>query len=1433
MMENEPFSRARVKMQFWKSSFLDLSFRNNQLNFNPYAKDIIEVIHQDSSALFKILLIMQQTFSFPSVYSPPKRKTKAKKNSEISPSPKMEISCIPSQIQGKLSAKHIRALNKKSKDLRLTELLTYETDPNLIKKIQKLQNKTEEMLEERGINTLFLTLGLLHWQNSQDKKKYISPIMFIPVSLSVNPPELNILDDEVIINPALKEKLRDYRIKIPNFPEEFNTRTFINYFEEFEQLIQDMKDWKIEHRNFISTFAFTKVNLFEDIDDHADLLISHPIIKAIAEEKGYKESSENLPDLSLLHDSSDPKHQFTLLDCDSSQMEAILYAKSGCSLVIQGPPGTGKSQCITNIIGECLAEGKKVLFVAQKKAALDVVKKRLDSCGIGDFCLQVHSQNANKKELLQSIQNTLDKNFPKKSLSENKFHDLIQSRQRLNEYVELINQPFGKMQKSLYQIVGKMLKFKNIPKIVAPFRDPNQVNFEDYTFLKNTFGELDQFRTTMENFSKNPWYSAKITHPLILSGELKVVLKKRLTSFRDSNLTLQENIRHFILKFPPKFEQNPDLITEWQHKRVQIRYWIEAMHLLFPFWLEMEEGYQDLRQYFDIDSLVDYQKMNFDSFRQIYIAYCSDKGNSRKFISKIEKKLRLYADSLQKFQDVLAVFNLKSCIAPIQTLEELNEVKTFFDRFLPRALLLPVDILITRFTTDYLSWGKRLSAVFREDRKKILLCRRKGRKHANPMGYLNQIKVFQDKFGKPYDHSLSEISDMITEFHILYSEWEALYELEQELLPFFRVSFLPSTYEQSLWEKNHIFAQQWLDNLPYLNDWFEVQVRAIQIADLGFSSLFRALLDEEFYIPGDHTPISYELIFLHSFYAKWLEILTDSLPPIANFERNIHEKHLKKFRERDVEVLQLNQKRLENLLADARPQSEFDLSPEILTQIGYIRREAKKKRNIKPLRHIFGDAQELITKITPCLLMSPLSIANYLDLEKYYRFFDVVIFDEASQVTPEDAIGAIARGKSLVVVGDSEQLPPTQFFTSKKSDDDLDDSLDSEIQTMESLLDECTGIGFREKMLRFHYRSKKEGLIAFSNFNFYNGKLYSFPDISNYSKQSSKRTQIKNNLSASLNSTSGTENYAEIHNLPAIEFRHIPKGVKDKGKNPIEAKAVAKTIIQHYINNQISQTQYSLGVVAFSIVQQAEIQSALQKLLKNQPDVEEYMNTSQIEPLFIKNLENVQGDERDFIFFSIGYTRDVKGNFSLNFGPLNRTGGYRRLNVAITRARYHIKLFASFLPSEIPIGRVKARGLRELIAYMHYARSQTLPKMITTKNQNTKDLIDDDSLEADILESLKSEGFQVVPKVGISNIRIDLAIVHPNDPNRFILGIECDGGSYAEAVNARDRDRIRYNVLTGLGWEIIHVWTPEWIKNKQKIIQRIKRKITSIVHKDP
>ena len=453
-------------------------------------------------------------------------------------------------------------------------------------------------------------------------------------------------------------------------------------------------------------------------------------------------------------------------------------------------------------------------------------------------------------------------------------------------------------------------------------------------------------------------------------------------------------------------------------------------------------------------------------------------------------------------------------------------------------------------------------------------------------------------------------------------------------------------------------------------------------------------------------------------------------------------------------------------------------------------------------------------------MMSPLAIANFLPIEEYNNFFDVVIFDEASQVTPEDAIGAILRGKSLIVVGDSQQLPPTNFFTASSISgtdfDDLDD-LDSNLQTMESLLDECTGIGFREKMLKFHYRSRKEGLIAFSNQQYYNGRLFTFPDISN-EDQGDQKISIETQTS----DEEKLENYSNINDLTAIYFRYIKDGVKVKAKNVIEADFVAQAIINHYKSNQKYGTNYSLGIVAFSVAQQETIRSALEKLIRKEPSIESIMNKDEEEGLFIKNLESVQGDERDFIFFSVGYAKDPKGKLSLNFGPLNRSGGYRRLNVAITRARFHIKIFASFLPSEINLERVKARGLRDLIGYMRYARSNNLVK---AKTVSKKKFFEFDSFESSVKSSLEKEGFTVKTLIGHSNFRIDLAIIDPKKPSRFILGLECDGGSYKAAQNTRDRDRIRNEVLDGLGWEIYHIWAPDWYNNREKIIKKIKRKV--------
>ncbi len=1430
--------KAIAKINRWKSNFLDLSNRNTQLNFNPSSKSYIEILHPDCATLFKILVVLDQTGTFPSVFKQKVRKTRAKKNTktafETTPEPK---------ISKETQNKHLEALEKIKKKARLTEIITKLTDNILATRIKRIIRKNQEALDERGINILYITFGLLKWKEKGESTFTTSPLLFIPAKLLMKPLSVDLLDDEVIVNPVLREKLLGEKIYLPKFGYEFDSRAFDRYFKAVQEAINIEPSWELQQRAFIGTFSFTKAPLFEDLDDHQTQLLDHPIVRAIAEEKGFAEKKENLPDRNLLGDKLAPTESYAILDCDSSQMEAVMYAKSGSSLVIQGPPGTGKSQCIANIIAESLAVGKRVLFVAQKRAALDVVKKRLEKCGVGDFCLQVHSQNANKKEMLQQIEHSMNLNKADFQIREGKFKELGLIRDKLNEYVEIINQPFGKMDLSLYEIMGHLLNLEKIPLIEADIRDPKTMSEPDFVEIKDLFNQLELFRKTIENYDDNPWRYSRIVSPLILSPELHLVLRKLLVSFKKGNTLLQEALRQIHLKYSPDFVHKLGTLNHWQ-KTLQIgKYWGDILRNIFDLWETMDADFFNLSEYFDLDTVIEFEELDFHSLKQIQLAY-EDLVPENKSVNKyLLHQLSDYMQKVENFNNRVTVWNLKSKLKPIQGEKDLIRLQKFFHSYNSKALLLDVDSLVARFTIDYTSWIKRRGQHYKTDKESILACLRVPNPKANVMGHLNMIKAFQDEFGKPYTSSPEFLTKLINEFNLHFDDWESFRELDDLLHPLLSVSFLTSEFQQKLWDKNHIFATLWSDNLPYLNDWFEVQVKQHHLRDLGMGDLFDQLTNQKLRYGGpDKEKIPYDSIFEKTFYSIYFEDIKDSLPPIANFSRKFHEKELAKFIKIDSESLLLNQGRLQAKLFGQRPKSDLDISDSLLAQTGYIKRELKKKRNVKPLRQTFMEAQEFITLLKPCFLMSPLSIANYLSVEKYEQYFDIVIFDEASQVTPEDAIGAILRGKSLIVVGDSEQLPPTNFFSAQsKAEGDLDDpELDVEVQSMESLLDECTGIGFREKLLKFHYRSKKEGLIAFSNINYYNGRLFSFPDIgtgktrtktqakpgdqTDSGSTSSLETDLDADINADLDSKSDAlENYHDIVALPAIDFHYIPKGRKLKGTNTIEAEALAHAILNHYKSNDKYLTNYSLGVVAFSQAQQETIRKALDKLLKTEPGMEALIYSDSEESLFIKNLESVQGDERDFIFFSIGYGKDMKGKMSLHFGPLNRSGGYRRLNVAITRARYHIKLFASFLPGDIPLDRVKARGLRDLVGYMKFARLGILPGKKDVFSLKEADR--SESFEADVERTLEELGYEVELKVGSSDFKIDLAVVDPDHPSRYILGIELDGGSYKDAENARDRDRIRASMLNMLGWNMIHLWAVNWYTDKTTEVKRIKRKI--------
>ncbi len=442
------------------------------------------------------------------------------------------------------------------------------------------------------------------------------------------------------------------------------------------------------------------------------------------------------------------------------------------------------------------------------------------------------------------------------------------------------------------------------------------------------------------------------------------------------------------------------------------------------------------------------------------------------------------------------------------------------------------------------------------------------------------------------------------------------------------------------------------------------------------------------------------------------------------------------------------------------------------------------------LRRLFSTVPDSLQSLKPCFLMSPLSVASYLAPGQMR--FDVLLFDEASQIMPEDAIGSILRSPQVIVVGDTKQLPPTRFFATLEGDEPQDDEL-SQDEVLDSIMEEAiVAFGGREKSLLWHYRSRDESLIAFSNYYFYNNKLITFPS-------------------------------ACTHTRPmGIEFVRVPDGVYDRSRsrtNRREAARVAELVYEHYRQCP----DRSLGVVAFSLAQADAIDAAVEASRQLDPGFDGWCNADSHERFFIKNLENVQGDERDVMFFSVGYGPDESGQIRMTFGPLTYAEGRRRLNVAITRAREHIKLVSSFDPSQLDLSRIHTEGVRLLKEYMEVAKHgvDAIRRAVSTHEGESES-----PFEEEVFESLREKGLEMRKQVGVSGYRVDLGVLDPSHPGRFLLGIECDGYTYHSFRTARDRDRLRQQVLEALGWRIHRIWSRDWVKNRQveqdKVLEAVK-----------
>lgn len=583
------------------------------------------------------------------------------------------------------------------------------------------------------------------------------------------------------------------------------------------------------------------------------------------------------------------------------------------------------------------------------------------------------------------------------------------------------------------------------------------------------------------------------------------------------------------------------------------------------------------------------------------------------------------------------------------------------------------------------------------------------------------------------------------------------------------------------WIEGRELAQFFADDAAGQAEYLAGQEAKVTLSNAGLENVISSLIDKTAEQQVVAECIEREML------RRWIDLIIDNDEDLRKAGSKNRDAAVTEFQDLDRQVIASTVADIVDKTNAHRPTTSVGQSQILISQ-------GLKKRNLLPIRSLISSTWDVTKRLKPVFMMSPLSVSQFLDPKLR---FDVVIFDEASQVLPEDAINAIYRGHQLIIAGDDKQLPPTNFFA-LSDDEDFNEDSESEAKDYESILDLAkASSAYKSLTLNWHYRSRHQDLITFSNKSFYDGKLITFPSSD------------------------------ETGNHVGVEFFHVPDGVYGRSgsrKNYPEARFVAERV-EHHFDTRPGAT---LGVVTFSQSQAEAVESAVYEMFDRRPDLAEHLDTSRLDGFFIKNLESVQGDERDVMIFSIGYGPDEAGKLTMTFGPVTGKGGGRRLNVAVTRARFRNEIVASFQPSQMRPGA--SEGLRHLNNYLDFAvRGPAALALDDVESQGPAE----SPFEESVADWLISKGWDVVTQVGTLGYRIDMAVRHPNYPGRFLLGVECDGRQYHSSQTARDRDRLRQEVLEGLGWTLHRIWGPSWYRQRRHEQERIERALESALEITP
>jgi len=1403
------------RVQTWRDRLLDLSLRNRQLNY-LFNKSVIKLrpceLAQRPHSLLSALL---------------------------------EGDGLPLIHQDDEPEGHRVALKAAHSPERLASTYT------------KLYRSSERLVEERGYRALYLSVGFIEWYEAPSSERArFAPLLMIPVKLkralgAGASRQISLADDDddpVGLNVAMLRKFEsDFGLQLPSRlfePVAETDERFVikakregdeavavdeetsenprlvdsieRYQARVEKLLKtrarQLPRWRL-HRELwgLSQLDFSKGVMWRDLSE-LSLEGASPALQQLLSGGGGEPPGCELTPLSELDlpATAQRPQLLPVLPFDPSQQQAILAAAQGGSFVLQGPPGTGKSQTITQMIAQLIARGERVLFVSEKRAALEVVARRLTQLKLGTFVLNAHSHKSNKRALIDELWRPM---ILKSELRQRGELDAHKMSTASSAYLRDLQ--------ALQSLKDSLNQYTSVMSQASPWA-----------------GHRELPQTSLETLE-----ALVALRPLLQDEQLA-----QLADALNHELKSQPHQRALGLLINPTLSLD-ELEARYAEVRGSLRVWSACRH---------ESWSPDLQ---------DQLKRSLNTVTQLSQAISSQWAARQlpQLSMSQAPTLLTYLEALglgeeplpqalfeEAHQGRFEPYELERCC---ELLEELQRLSPSLKARWRAELWLHPELVLLRgaFVKWAEAWGPlRWLALFfkRRSLSRLLLTQ-------EPLDDLKlrdeliavtrqreleaELKALEPRVAprlaalwRGQESDVKRLREMLKRTQRLSEAHQALQSLNQGAALAQSIKGLSGsqpkftlglTLALKRWLSEHqklteqgsfVWSQaQQAYGAPEWARWYAaassssaslkglcVLNRSLRhLGELGWHTLVKALRSGVIH-PDTIKP----LVKLVTFKRSWAELCRQH-PLLAQFSPSAREREIEALQSLDQSIFERSQDEISRRLLAPLPELStvksrrttralLSRADRVEAGLSTLKREHEKKSRHKPLRALFQSSAEAITCLKPCVCMSPLSVAHYLPLpeEGAPPLFDVVIFDEASQLRPWDAIGAVARAQRAIIVGDSKQLPPTQFFQSAALYDEDEEREDEEhIEDLESILDEAVASRFKELSLRWHYRSRHESLIAFSNHSYYENRLQIFP-------------------SATL-----------AHERLGVRLIKVD-GVYDRGKSRTN-RAEAERVVEELFKLLKSPEQLTIGVVTFSQAQQSLIEDLIDQERLNQPELEPYFSADHPEPVFVKNLETVQGDERDVILFSVCYGPDREGRVRYHFGPLNLVGGERRLNVAVTRSRRAMWVVSSLSYDQLNPQKLNSIGSQHLRRFLHYAELGAVA--LSAAEELHPEASPESPLEEEVLDFLRRQGWEVVPQVGVAGYRVDLGVIDPKRPGRFLLGVECDGASYHSSRVARERDVLRQQVLEGLGWTIHRIWSADWWTDPrpqmQALLDRLKQ----------